>query len=68
MGVELYVKAAPGLRVPREDAPRRYITDDQPVSVPATAYYLRRLHSGELVSAHQMVAHLAVVTPDAEEA
>ena len=45
MGVELYVKAAPGLRVPREDAPRRYITDDQPVSVPATAYYLRRLHS-----------------------
>ena len=38
MGVELYVKAAPGLRVPREDAPRRYITDDQPVSVPATAY------------------------------
>ena len=24
MGVELYVKAAPGLRVPREDAPRRY--------------------------------------------
>lgn len=49
MGVTLYVKAAPGLRVPREDAPRRYITD-QPVSVPATAYYLRRLHSGELVS------------------
>lgn len=50
MGVELYVKAAPGLRVPREDAPRRYITDDQPESVPATAYYLRRLHNGELVS------------------
>lgn len=50
MGVKLYVKAAPGLRVPREDAPRRYITDDQPVSVPATAYYLRRLHNGELVS------------------
>lgn len=51
MGVELYVKAAPGLRVPREDAPRRYITDDQPESVPATTYYLRRLHNGELVSA-----------------
>lgn len=50
MGVKLYVKAAPGLRVPREDAPRRYITDDQPESVPATAYYLRRLHNGELVS------------------
>ena len=30
--------------------------------------YLRRLHSGELVSAPQRVAHLAVVTPDAEEA
>ena len=49
--VMLLVRAAPGLRVPREDAPRRYITDDQPVSVPATAYYLRRLHNGELVSA-----------------
>ena len=68
MGVDLYVKAAPGLRVPREDAPRRYITDDQPESVPATAYYLRRLHNGELVSVPQRVAHLAVVTPDAEEA
>ena len=68
MGVELYVKAAPGLRVPREAAPRRYITDDQPVSVPATAYSLRRLPSGALVRAPQRVAHLAVVTPDAEEA
>lgn len=67
MGVKLYVKAAPGLRVPREDAPRRYITD-RPESVPATAYYLRRLHNGELVSVPQMVAQLAVVTPDAEEA
>lgn len=48
---QLYVKAAPGLRVPREDDPRSYITE-RPVSVPATAYYLRRLRNGELLSAH----------------
>ena len=42
---QICVKAAPGLRVPREDNPRRYIT--------ATAYYLRRLKNGELVSANE---------------
>ena len=49
---QICVKAAPGLRVPREDNPRRYITE-RPVSVPATAYYLRRLKNGELVSANE---------------
>ena len=48
--VMLLVRAAPGLRVPREDNPRAHITEDRPVSVPASPYYLRRLKAGELIS------------------
>lgn len=44
------VKAAPGLRVPMEGSPRKYIEAD-PVSVPETAYYRRRLAEGDLVRA-----------------
>lgn len=40
---------APGLRVPYEQHPRKYITGTAQVTVPATAYYLRRLAAGELV-------------------
>lgn len=43
------VKAAPGLRVPREDSARKYITDNEAVSVPQTSYYLRRLADNELI-------------------
>ncbi|CAB3834427.1 hypothetical protein LMG26858_00862 [Achromobacter anxifer] len=45
----LTVVAAPGLKVPRENKPRSYITGTASVQVPATAYYLRRIQSGELV-------------------
>lgn len=43
------VKATPGLRVPREDNGREYITDDKETPVEQTAYYLRRLADGDLV-------------------
>lgn len=42
------VKAAPGLRVPMEGAPRKYIGQDS-MQVPPSAYYLRRLADGDLV-------------------
>lgn len=45
----MIVKAAPGLKVPREDKPREYITEAKPVDVPESAYYLRRLDEGDLV-------------------
>ncbi|QJF16664.1 DUF2635 domain-containing protein [Phytobacter diazotrophicus] len=45
------VKARAGLRVPREDNARRYI-GEEPVEVPASAYYLRRLSEGDLVDAY----------------
>ena len=45
----LEVTAAPGVSVPLEDKPRKYITGETPVTVPATAYYLRRVADGDLV-------------------
>ncbi len=43
------VVASPGLKVPKEGKPREYITQDEEVSVPATAYYLRRVTDGDLI-------------------
>ncbi|WP_410499705.1 DUF2635 domain-containing protein [Chitinibacter sp. S2-10] len=42
------VIAAPGLKVPYEDKPNRYITADQVVDVPDTVYYRRRIADGDL--------------------
>lgn len=43
------VKAAPGLNVPREENPRKYITDAEPVDIEMTGYYIRRMADGDLV-------------------
>lgn len=51
MPAMLTVIAAPGLNVPREDKPTKYIDDAQAVSVPASAYYRRRLACGDLLPA-----------------
>ena len=47
--MNLIVKAAPGVKVPKEGAPREYITEDAPQAVPGSAYYLRRLDDGDLI-------------------
>lgn len=47
----MLVKAAPGLKVPMEEKPHDYITDAAPLDVPETAYYMRRVTDGDLVSA-----------------
>lgn len=44
----MIVIAAPGLKVPTEANPRKYITEDTPVEIEPTAYYLRRLADREL--------------------
>lgn len=41
------VIANKGLMVPRED--RGYIGDQEPVDVPESAYYLRRIADGDLL-------------------
>ena len=45
----MLVKAAPGVKVPREDDPRKYITDEMSVDLEMTTYYIRRLADGGLV-------------------
>ncbi len=47
----MIVKAAAGVKVPKEGKPRQYITESEAVNVPETAYYLRRLAEGDLVPA-----------------
>lgn len=47
----MQVVAAPGLKVPMEEDPRKYIDDQTPVVVENTHYYMRRLADGDLVEA-----------------
>jgi len=42
------VIAAPGIKVPMEDKPRSYITDEEPADVEDSAYYQRRIADGDL--------------------
>lgn len=43
------VIAAAGLTVPREDNPRRYITDAEALEIPDTPYYRRQIADGDLL-------------------
>lgn len=45
---KILVKAAPGVEVPMEGAPRRYITGRESVQVEDSAYYRRRIADGDL--------------------
>jgi len=51
----MMVIAKPGCQCPREDSRMPPINDHDPVSVPNTAYYRRRLADGSLVSAKMTV-------------
>lgn len=49
----MFVKAAPGIKVPKEDKPHDYI-EQEVVEVPDdSAYYLRRINDGDLIVAEQ---------------
>ena len=43
--------AAPGLKVPREDNPRTYITSEEAAEIEMTGYYVRRMAEGDLLEA-----------------
>jgi hypothetical protein len=45
----LYVKAAPGLKFPKEGAPRTYIEGTDPVAVEASHYYRKAITDGDLL-------------------
>ncbi|MBU1040377.1 MAG: DUF2635 domain-containing protein [Proteobacteria bacterium] len=55
----MLVKAAPGLKVPREDKPREYITDAKAVDVPESVYYRRCLAQGDLVPVVEAIEQTA---------
>lgn len=55
----LDVKAAPGVAVPKEDAPRKYIEGETAVTVPDTAYYRRRIADGDLILTNGSTAETA---------
>ncbi len=65
----MLVKAAPGLKVPREDKPREYITEAKAVEVPESAYYVRAVACGDLLPAGAATAKSAKTpaTPTAKE-
>lgn len=46
----LHVKAAPGLKLPKEGAPYTYITDAEPVEVENVHYYRKAINDGDLVA------------------
>jgi hypothetical protein len=45
----IFVKGAAGLKLPMEGAPRRYITEAEPVAVEASHYYRKAIADGDLV-------------------
>lgn len=45
----MYVKAAPGLKFPKEGEPRRYITDADPEPVIGSHFYRKGVIDGDLV-------------------
>ena len=47
--MSILVRAATGLKVPKEGEPHRYINEHQAVAVEESAYYLRCLECGDLV-------------------
>lgn len=46
---DIRVKAAPGVLVPKEGFPRKFINDAVAQTVAASAYYLRMVSTGDLV-------------------
>ena len=46
---KIFVRAAHGVEVPMEDAPRKYITAAESVEVEYSTYYRRRIADGDLV-------------------
>lgn len=60
MSAMIKVIASPGIRCPMEDRPKSYITDAEVVEVPQSAYYLRRISDGDLLSAPDAPAKITL--------
>lgn len=51
MNNTIWIKAAPGLTLPQEYAPKRLIDDKRAVEVEDSAYYRRALADGDIIRA-----------------
>ena len=61
---QIYVKAAPGLKLPREENPRKYIDENDAVQVEGTHYYLKAVIDGDLIKLDEKeVAALSAAKP-----
>lgn len=47
--MRIFVKASPGLQLPKEGNPRSYITDSEAVAVDNSHYYQKALIDGDLI-------------------
>lgn len=47
--ITIYVQGVAGLKLPKEAAPRSYITDAEPVAVEGSHYYRKAIADGDLV-------------------
>lgn len=65
---QMKVKAAPGVKVPREENARRYITSDTDVTVEDSAYYRRQISAGDLILVTGTDNKKAVKTADKSDA
>lgn len=61
----LNVKAAPGLKLPKEGNPRAYITDAEAVPVQDSHYYRKAIAEGDLVEVKATADGAVPVTEDA---
>lgn len=59
----LNVKAAPGLQLPKEGAPRTYITEAEAVAVEDSHYYRKAIADGDLVEVPLAAAAPAAKAP-----
>ncbi len=65
------VQARAGIKVPREENARKYVTDEAAVEVPDSIYYRRRIADGDLVEVKHVAEAPAqgttVEVPDADK-
>lgn len=62
------VKAAPSVKVPREDKPTTYIDDTAPVTIAPSVYYRRRIVDGDLIVLGRADAQPLTTANDAQPA
>lgn len=64
----IFVQAATGLKLPKEGAPRTYVTDAAPVAVEGSHYYRKAIADGDLVELTEADYTARLAQPEAAPA